>query len=116
MITEQDLQAAIAECQGERDPNARTCIKLAAFYILQDHLFSQSPENGDFAKDSTAEPLRGYSYAPAPGIDYDGESEFARQISGRDPAQVWPLVEELVETLRVVNPRLYNAFMGRVKE
>lgn len=110
MITEQDLQAAIAECQGEREPNARTCIKLAAFYILQDHLFPV---------DEPGEEPAGYSFSGAasrPGIEYTGESDFAQAIAGRDPAQVWPLVEELVETLRVVNPRLYNAFMGRMKE
>ena len=35
MITEMDLQEAIAECQGKRNPNADTCIKLAAFYIIK---------------------------------------------------------------------------------
>ena len=34
MITEQDLLEAIAECQGQRNPNANTCIKLAAYYII----------------------------------------------------------------------------------
>ena len=39
MITEKDLQDAIAECQGERKPNANTCIKLAAYFTIYDHLF-----------------------------------------------------------------------------
>ena len=30
MITEHDLKEAIAECEGNRNPDARTCIKLAA--------------------------------------------------------------------------------------
>ena len=38
MITEKDLLEAIAECQGERNPNANTCIKLAAYYTILDHL------------------------------------------------------------------------------
>ena len=34
MITLDDLEAAIAECEGERNPNANTCIKLAAYYTI----------------------------------------------------------------------------------
>ena len=45
MITEKDLQDAIAECQGERKPNANTCIKLAAYFTIYDHLF---PKEADF--------------------------------------------------------------------
>ena len=46
MITEKDLQEAIAECEGQRNPNANTCVKLAAFYIIKDHLFPQQEEFG----------------------------------------------------------------------
>ena len=39
MITEKDLQEAIAECKGKRNPDSSTCIKLAAFLIIQEHLY-----------------------------------------------------------------------------
>lgn len=35
MIKLEDLEEAIAECQGQRNPNADTCIKLAAFYTIK---------------------------------------------------------------------------------
>ena len=60
MITEQDLAAAIAECQGKRNPDAATCIKLAAFYTIRDAMF---PENTEKIVSGTQER---YSYAPAP--------------------------------------------------
>ena len=41
MITEKDLQEAIAECEGQRNPNANTCIKLAAFYTIRQHMFGE---------------------------------------------------------------------------
>ena len=44
MITEKDLQEAIAECQGQRNPNASTCIKLAAFLTIQKELFGKSEQ------------------------------------------------------------------------
>ena len=33
VIREDDVREAIAEMQGQKNPNANTCIKLAAYYI-----------------------------------------------------------------------------------
>lgn len=38
MITDQALQEAIAECNGKKNPDANTCMKLAAYYTIRDHL------------------------------------------------------------------------------
>ena len=105
MITENDLQEAIAECQGVRNPNAGTCIKLAAFYTIRRELYGTPP----------------YSYAPAPteslesAVHIESDSEFATAVNGRRPGDVWPLVDELVSTIRVVNPRLYASFMRKIE-
>ena len=37
MITRRDLLEAIDKCQGQKNPNANTCIKLAAYYTILDH-------------------------------------------------------------------------------
>ena len=54
MITRHDLETAIAECQGKRNPDARTCIMLAAFYTIRREMFEEEKE------------VEHYSYAPAP--------------------------------------------------
>lgn len=112
MITEQDLQEAIAECQGERNPNANTCIKLAAFLTIKEHLYPDAKE-----------PVPTYSYAPPPVevenqiIDYESDTEFGRSVHGRDPREIWPIIDELVsEPVRALNPRLYAAFMRKLKQ
>lgn len=113
MITEHDLMEAIAECQGERNPNANTCIKLAAFYTIRNELFGK-PEP------VVAENAAGYSYAAAPAepvensIDYYSDTDFSRAIDGRDPADIWPIIDELVSTIQVIQPRLYDTFMRRL--
>ena len=110
MITEQDLQAAIAECQGERNPNANTCIKLAAYYTIKDHLFPESTQ--------TVSRAVNYSYAseaPVSEVQIEGNSDFARLVRGRSQRDVWPLVDDLVQTIRVVNPRLYASFMRSIE-
>lgn len=106
MITEQDLQAAIAECEGQRNPNANTCIKLAAFYTIRDHLFPQE-------QDHIAE-IGKMVYSGASEPEYEGKSEFAQAVKGWSVADLMPVVDELMTALSVLNPRLYQSVMRRV--
>ena len=113
MITEKDLQEAIAECQGQRNPNASTCIKLAAFYTIRRELFGEDKdvERLPFSPD--------YSYAmqteSEPMIEIDSDSAFARRINGRPQREIWPLMDEMMDTIRAIHPRLYNAVMDRLR-
>lgn len=105
MITKHDLEAAIAECQGKRDPDSKTCIMLAAFYTIRREMFGEETE------------LPSYSYAPAPirnTITIDSGSEFARVIDGRSQQDVLPVLDELMDTLNVIQPRLYAAVMDKL--
>ena len=107
MITKHDLDAAIAECQGKRNPDANTCIKLAAYYTIKREMYGEEKE---------AEPFS-YSYAPAPyrnTIELESDSEFARAVNGRDQKEVMPILDELVATLEIVLPRLYSAVMDKL--
>ena len=100
MITEKDLQAAIDECKGQRNPNASTCIKLAAFYTIREHLFP------------TEEPM--YSYKAGGGIDLDSDSEFARLVNGRQPEDVMPVMDEAMDALKVLNPAFYASVIRKL--
>ena len=102
MITEFDLQEAIAECEGERNPTSHTCIKLAAFLTLQHYMYGKKEEE---------EEVPAYSRAIGPvvrPVEIEGDSEFANAVRGRDPSEIMPVVEELMEALEVLNPRLYR--------
>ena len=113
MITEMDLQEAIAECQGQRNPNASTCIKLAAFYTIRRELFGEGKE----AVQLPVSP--GYSYAmqteSEPMIMNNSDSEFAQAIDGRPQAEIWPLMDEMMDTIHAIHPRLYSAVMDRLR-
>lgn len=107
MITEHDLDAAIAECQGKRNPDANTCIKLAAFYTIKRELFREEK--------NAEQPA--YSYAPAPDrnvIEIDSDSVFARAIDGRNQYEILPVLDELMSTLKVIQPKLYNAVLDKL--
>ena len=115
MITEQDLQEAIAECQGQRNPNANTAIKLAAFLTIQKELFGNSEHVGK------TDML--YSYAAPPVeqaenyVRYDSGTEFSQVIHGMDASKAWAVMDELMDkTLRIINPRLYNGVLTELSQ
>ena len=106
MITEKDLQEAIAECQGQRNPTASTCIKLAAFLTIQRALFGEGKNDEQPAYSYQADPDR---------INNPGESDFARAIDGRRQEEIWPLMDEMMDTIHAIHPRLYTAVMDRLR-
>lgn len=112
MITKHDLLEAIAECQGVRSPNANTAVKLAAFYTILDHL--------DDEKQPTEKPVEnsfaGYSLKNigTSAVQYEGDTEFAQVINGKNQEDVWPVLDELMSTIKLMNERLYNGVMRKL--
>ena len=104
MITIDDLKAAIAECEGERNPNANTCMKLSAYYILLREKQGEQPS---------------YSYTASPvkeTIGYYSETEFAKAIEGKETASVLEIIDELMTVIQALQPRLYDGVVRKIKE
>lgn len=101
MITEHDLKEAIAECQGVLNPNANTCIKLASYLTILEHMQEQA---------ST------YSYAPPAEnvINYTSGTEFSETINGKNMNRVLEVIDEMMSVLQVTNPRLYDAVLYKL--
>lgn len=95
MITERELQEAIAECHEQRNPNASTCAKLASYYTILDHL----------------EPAHSFASEPTEQVRYSSGSEFSDAIRGKDLKKVLSVMDDLMETVGVLSPRLYDATM-----
>ena len=106
MITEQELHEAIAECQGQRNPNANTCIKLASFYTILDHM-AEKPSYSE---------MPNYSFANETEntVKYQSGTEFADAVYGRNVDEIMSVVDELMSTLSVINPSLYAGVMRRL--
>lgn len=110
MITEQDLQEAIAECEGIRNPTSSTCLKLAAYYTIKDKLFGEK-----------ITPQPNYSFAVEPKeqvgkvIKYSSDTEFSEAVNGRYDEEIWPVIDELMSVLQATNPRLYNGVMRKIE-
>lgn len=111
MITEKDLLEAIAECQGQRNPNANTCVKLASYYtILNQMKASEQTEAPEVSR---------YSFAPPPTADVItglGDSEFSQAVEGKTIEEIWPVMEELMEVIEATNTGLYNGVIRKLKK
>lgn len=119
MITENDLREAIAECEGQRNPTANTCIKLASFYTIQDRMFpkernsetgysySMKPEDPDL--ESKSGPAYGY-------ISYDSGSEFSGIINGMDIQSFMEIMDDAMGVLSAINPRFYKSILKKLSQ
>lgn len=96
MITLTEIDGAIRECENA-PTSYQNCEKLATFYTVRDHL---QPE---------------YSYDPPQGIDNYGESEFLKAVTGRDTAEIMAIMDELMDTIHITNPRLYQGVLRKIK-
>lgn len=106
MITEQDLQAAIAECEGQRNPTSSTCIKLAAFYTIRDHLYP---------KEIAEEPVF-YSRSAGPVVEWSSDTEFGQFVADHNINDILPVMDELMDTIQVLYPRLYAGVIRKLDD
>lgn len=82
--------------------------KLADLYAVWDKMLD----------DSQKEPrIAAYSESTAPEsevLGQYGDSDFLRAVAGRDSSAAWSVIDELMDTLRVVNPRAYESVMRKL--
>ena len=105
MITHEDIKQAIAECQGVRNPNARTCIKLAAFLTIQEYMFGGEQE------------LAGESYAGQPcTVSAMSGSQFSQVIDGKSWQEVFAVLDDAMNSVKYFTPKLYEDTIKRLQE
>lgn len=84
--------------------------KLANLYTIRNQMKkSEQPQQPS---------VQAYSLAAAPESTYTGrygDSEFLREIEGRDQEDVFRIMDDLMDTLQVANPRVYNGVMRKIR-
>lgn len=104
MYTKDELLNGIYEVsQGKH--TIQNCERLAAIYTVLDHLYptnSLEGYSGDSGNDAE------------PQIGNYGNTEFMRAIAGKSQYEMWQLMDELMSTLSVINPRLYESVMRKI--
>lgn len=110
MITKQDLEEAIAECKGKKNPNANTCIMLASFLIIQRYLYGDNAEAENSGYSFSAPPVQDADNV----VNYESDTDFGQAVYGKDAYDMWALMDETMTTLQVLNPPLYRSIMRRI--
>lgn len=100
MISKREIDGAIRECE-DAPVSYQNCEKLATFYTIRDHLYE--------------EPVIEHSYDSVQVVDAYGDSDFLQAIQGREPEQMWSVMDELMEAVYITNPRLYESVMRKIK-
>lgn len=95
MPTKEELLKAIDEVLRLPDTYSK-CQKLATFYILLNSLY---PEED--LKNNVSTQFQNI-------IPEFGSSEFLQKIKGHDMSSVFSILDELMNAVKVFNPKLYN--------
>lgn len=103
MFSKNEILDAIDDLE-EAPATYQNAEKLATFYSLYDHLFV------------TKEPMNRIESIQEVIIGKYGDSEFMRTIEGKKAEAVWSVMDELLQTIQMLQPRLYNATIEKLKE
>ena len=102
MITDLDWQDVIAKCQAVNKPNETAYLLLAAAtYMTERNVKLDVPQ------------VLGYSSSPA--TEYDSGSEFSDAARGKDTYELMEIMDELMEALQLLAPRMYAATIDKIK-
>lgn len=101
MFSKGELLDAIEELEAS-PATFQNAEKLATFYTLYDHLYVQK------------EPMQRVESTREVTIDKYGDSEFLKAITDRKAEDVWLVMDELMEAIRALNNRLYQATLDRI--
>ena len=116
MITEKEVAQAIEECMREPVTGNKRAV-LADLIIIQDYLFGE-PMNAREAPQTI--PMASYSAPPTEQVETivetNGDSEFLKAVDGRKSERVWKLMDELVEAVKILHPRMYTTFIDKVQD
>ena len=104
MITEREILKAIDECQQEPITSSKRCT-LADLFIIHDHLFGVPMSNN-------------YSYANKVEniIELNGDTDFLATVNGKDAEKVFKILDELLEAVKTLHPRMYDKVIERIND
>lgn len=120
MLDKAEIRKEIARLEYE-ESSYHNYAMLADLYTIRKQM--QEDEQG-----SRSTRMQAYSGDPAPAVQTIapqtaipqtvgsyGDSDFLRAVSGKDPSKVWPIMDELMDTVLLVKSSVYDSFMQRIQ-
>lgn len=104
MITEKELLEAIYECQREPITSFKRGT-LADLFIIYDHLFGV-PVDAGYSSANEVENT----------IFTNGDTEFLAKVNGKDTEKIMIILDELMEAIKTLHPRMYDHIIDKIEE
>lgn len=103
MISRDELLEGMQECEsGILTAPKRE--KLAQLYIIYDHLYGFQPNATKIKTEKQTI------------ISTSGDSDFLKAVQGHEAEKIWDIINELMASLKVIQPNLYNAVIQKIQE
>lgn len=96
MLNIEEINKTILDLE-QHDTTYAVCEKLSWLYIVRDHLTGQQQKQ------------------PVP-LSVSGDSEFLAAVNGKESTAAWVIMDDLMDTLKIVNPRVYESVLRKIKE
>lgn len=100
MITQKEIDEAINEVAEEMQ-NYNDCQKLATFLTLKDLLYPKYRQYIETVTETV--------------VEYEGASDFSSVVNGKVAVDAWQVIEELMEAMKWLYPRIYNQVIEKIK-
>lgn len=95
MISLDSIEQSILELESS-DTSFSVCERLAWLYVVRDH-------------------LRGYDEKPTE-ISLEGSSDFLLAVNGKNPERIMPIINDLMDAVRVLHPNMYEKVISKLKD
>lgn len=98
MINFTEIEKEVINIETSRDTSYATIERLAPLYIALLY--------------NTISGQNAFKYGGL--LEIKGESEFLKAINGKDGANIWPIIDELISTIRILQPNVYESIMSKI--
>lgn len=98
MVDFTEIDREIIKIETERDTSYATIERLAPLYAAA--IYRRLTANPEVYE--------------ARAIDSFGESDFLVAVAGKDSQKAWAIMDELMDTLQIANPKVYASVMRKI--
>lgn len=110
MLNLDEVERAIAELEELPNHTVKMCSRLADLYSIRDHMLEDIPTSYVQRYSQTAAPISNTV------LTRYGDSDFLRAVDGKDAEAAWTVIDGLMDTLRIVNSRVYESYLRKMQQ
>lgn len=100
MLSKRELEQVITELENA-PAGYQNYEKLAHFYTIYDHLYSRQAPVTKVVDECL--------------VGNFGKTDFLQTVNGMDAKRAWLIMDEVMDALFVVNPKLYDCALRKLK-